>query len=452
MLQRFRKTTDFNAGSVLRCAVGPGRSHRDALRPCDIGHSEEYFAELEASVSVSSIDESNFHSKGKELFVIGVSERSYVAAGLATAIAGVVVASPMLAQNQVQLPSVSSANVAMSAFVSDAERAANQTVSDAAVGVRAVRDVVERAAGSAVDGTAAAAAGLKSNPLMQAAAVTVVAKAVNSIAESKSDHAANAAAVSNPAASPSVTAAFPSLPGLPSLGRIIAVPLLLADIPVVLTSEALVTLGADTGGGLGNVLAGLAFGDMDEVQAGFGQIANTFPDFANRVNTDFENLTQRIKDVFGGVEDPAASVMKAIDAKSSVAVGSEKAGNTEAGSTKAVASKTVGSKTAGDAKGGTSSTSASSTGVHENAPSSVNDTAKTGGAAKSENAAHRGLPSGSPTHTDNTATSAGAGSAVSGSATKKASAGDSGTKHTAAAGAKKGGDGAGGSKGGKHGK
>ena len=59
------------------------------------------------------------------------SARSYVAAGLATAIAGAAVASPALAQKAVQLPSVSSAGVELSAFVSDAEREAERVMSDA---------------------------------------------------------------------------------------------------------------------------------------------------------------------------------------------------------------------------------------------------------------------------------------------------------------------------------
>jgi hypothetical protein len=200
-------------------------------------------------------------------------------------------------------------------------------MSDAAIGVKAVANVVHRAAGSAVQGTATAAAGLKSNPLMQAAAVTVVAKAVNAVADSKSNHATNTAAVQNNSAiapavapSPAVTAAFPDLPGLPDLSRIVAVPLLLADIPVVLTSEALSTVGEDAGSGLRNVLEGFAFGDTDEVQQGFQQIGNTIPDFLNRANTDFQELTRRVEEAFGvdtGVDDgdAAADAMKAINAK-----------------------------------------------------------------------------------------------------------------------------------------
>ncbi|MGY4652161.1 hypothetical protein ACVWWN_005957 [Mycobacterium sp. URHB0021] len=419
--------------------------------------------------------------------MIGVSARSYVAAGLATAIAGAAVASPALAQKAVQLPSVSSAGVELSAFVSDAEREAQHAMSDAAVGVKAVANVVHRAAGSAVQGTATAAAGFKNNPLVQAAAVTVVAKAVNAVVDSKSNHATNTAAVQNNAAiapvaatSPAVTAAFPDLP---DLSRIVAVPLLLADIPVVLTSEALSTLGEDAGSGLRNVLEGFAFGDIKEVQQGFQQIGNTIPDFLNRANTDFQELTRRVEEAFGvdtGVDDGDAvvSAMKAIDAKSSGTVDSAKAddakGGTKTTDTKAADSTNAAdAKRTDDAKGGTHSTSKSSTAAgHQNAPSSVNGTAKKNGATKSENAADNGASSGRTSHGGNgsgsgastagvsgskasTSGASGSGastSGASGSATKHAvGAGDSGPKH-ASAGAKKGSDGAGGPKGSKGGK
>ncbi len=207
----------------------------------------------------------------------------------------------------------------------------------------AATNVVPRAAGSAAQGTATAAAGLKTNPLMQAAAVTVVAKAVQAVADSKSNHASNAAAVQSDSAtspavapSPAVTTAFPGLPGL---SRIVAVPLLLAEIPAVLTSEALFTVGQNTGFGVVNVLAGLAFGDMDEVQQGFQQIGSTIPDFLNRATADFDELTRRVEDAFGvgtGVDDGdvAASAMKAIDAKNQATVDSKAADAKAADATK----------------------------------------------------------------------------------------------------------------------
>lgn len=408
--------------------------------------------------------------------MIGVSARSYVAAGLATAVAGVALASPVLAQSQVR-PSVSSSSVELSAFGSEAERAAERGISDAAVGVMAATNVVAQAAESAAQGKATAAAGLKSNPLMQAAAVTVVANAVQAVADSKQNYVSNAAAVqsdsvTSPAVAPShaVTAAFPGLPGL---NRIVAIPLLLADIPVVLTSEALFSLGQNTGFGLRNVLEGFAFGDMDEVKRGFQQIGNTIPDFLNRANTDIVQLTRRVQQVFSvdtgvGNGDAVASAIKAFDAKSQGTVNSAKSADSikaddstktagaakTAGATKAGHSTKVADNTsaADDANVGTVPTSKPSTGGHENAPSSVNGTVKNSGATKSQNTARNGAASGMMSHGGNASTSGTSVSGARGSVTKHAaSAGDSGSKHPAA-GAKKGGDGAGGSKGGKGGK
>ena len=54
-----------------------------------------------------------------------VSARSYVAAGLATAIAGVAVASPVLAQSQFHLPAVSG-NVELASEVSSADAACRE--------------------------------------------------------------------------------------------------------------------------------------------------------------------------------------------------------------------------------------------------------------------------------------------------------------------------------------
>ncbi len=254
--------------------------------------------------------------------MIGVSARSYVAAGLATAVAGAVVASPMLAQNQFQLPSVSSASVELSALATDAERTAERAGGDAAAGVKAVRDVVRRAAES-VPGAATA---IKSNPLVKAAAVTVTASAVQAIADAKSKHATSAPAVQHdsvvsPAVTPSPAVAA-ALPGSPNLGAVLGIPLLLASLPVGLVSDVAFEVAGDAGFGLQNVIFGLAQGDMATVQFGFTEIGNTLPDIISDFQTDISRTAEGIREALGiddgtGDDEGAAvtSALKAIDAK-----------------------------------------------------------------------------------------------------------------------------------------
>jgi hypothetical protein len=442
--------------------------------------------------------------------VIGVSARSYVAAGLATAVAGAMVASPMLAQRQVQLPSVSSASVELSAFVSDAERAAEHAMSDAAVGVRAVRNVVAQAAGSAPQATATAAAGLKSNPLMKAAAVTVVAKAVHSVAAASSNHATNAAAVQrNAATSPAAAAA---LPGLPDLSRILAVPALIADIPVDIAQSEFSALD-DASTGLSNVLFGLGIGDMDEVQTGFQQIADSLPNnFMHAVDFVTQDV-QAIGDAlgFGGFAGfgnvPANDLSPAVAAKRQGAlavtdkpiqkpdaVDAPKDGTTtkaadtptKAGDTsKADASTKADSTTKADDSTKADSTTKADDSTKADSTTKADDSTKADDTTKADSTtktddakggtqstsdsststAHQNAPSSvngsvknsGATKTENAGhtgaasgtSSRGGGSAASGatgSATKRASAGDSGPKHAAA---KRGGAGAGASKGSK---
>jgi hypothetical protein len=353
--------------------------------------------------------------------MIGVAARSYVAAGLATAITGAVVATPVLAHTQVALPSVPSPSVELSAFVSFAERAATQAIGDAAVGVSAVSNGVGRVE-SAPQGTATAAAGLKSNPLMQAAIATVVTNATKAAAST--NRASNAAAVQgNSVNSPTVTAASP---GVTDLQRILAIPALLAAIPVILTSQALITVGEDAGLGTNNVLVGLATGNTTEVQLGFQQIGNTLGDFLSSATADINAVTSQVEDAFGsdtGNANVVASALKAMGAASPGSVAVTKNPLKTPGA--------VDSAKADSTKSGTPSTSGSfTTAVHQNGPSSGNAAAKVSDAVKTENAGHTGAESGTTAHVGQSSASS-----ASVSSPTHASAGVSGPKH-AAAGAK----------------
>ena len=157
--------------------------------------------------------------------MIGVSARSYVAAGLATAIAGVAVASPVLAQSQIHLPAMSG-NVELASEVSSV---AQHAVSTGAVEVKQISDAVRHVVALAPHGAATATTDLAGGPLVEKAAVAAVARAVTAVAVANRNHAAGGVTVHRDAASsPAAAAAAPDLQG------ILGVPLLVLDIPVAI--------------------------------------------------------------------------------------------------------------------------------------------------------------------------------------------------------------------------
>src|SRR5262245_47555150 len=100
-------------------------------------------------------------------------------AGLATAIAGVVVASPALTQQQLHLPSVSSASMELASAVSSASaHAVAGTVIDAEQIGAAVRHIAESVPG----GATTTATGIAGGALIKDAAVTALATAVREVA------------------------------------------------------------------------------------------------------------------------------------------------------------------------------------------------------------------------------------------------------------------------------
>ena len=181
--------------------------------------------------------------------MINVSARSYVAAGLATAIAGVAVASPMLAQSQIHLPTVSGNVQLASAATSVAQHALSSGANEVAQIGAAVRHVVA----SAPHGAATKATDLEGGPLVLAAATTAVARAVTAVVAA--NPAGSVTVHRNSAASPAV-----GLPGLPNLGGILEIPALVADIPVDVVTGAIGALG-EAGDGLDVVLFGVGIGD-----------------------------------------------------------------------------------------------------------------------------------------------------------------------------------------------
>jgi hypothetical protein len=328
--------------------------------------------------------------------MIGVSTRSYVAAGLATAITGAMIATPVLAHRQVALPSVPSANVELSAFVSFAERTAAHAIGEAAVGANAVKNAVNRIE-PASQGTTTPAAGLISN-------ASAVANSVNSAAAASTNRVSTAAAVQggNSLNALAATAESPTL-----LQRILAVPVLLAAIPVVLTAQALVTTGEDAGFGTVDVLAGLATGNTTELQTGIQLIGNTLGDFLTASTNDINALQKQV-DAFGAGTDSAtgtvmANALKAIGVRTPVA---------------AAVTKTP-------VKTSAPASSSPTAAVHQSAPSSVN--ASSVKPAATVNAATKTAQSGAPS--DAVRSSA---SSASGSGPKHASPAKSGPKHAAA--------------------
>ncbi len=164
--------------------------------------------------------------------MVSVSARSYLAAGLVTAMAGVAVIGPLAAQRQVHLPNVLSANVKLSS----AETALSKTeMAVADLAINAVTDVEKAGRQKAQGGSASpaavpAATAAVSAPDAKTATVHALANVALAVdARPSSQHVAGAAAVQpNPAASAAATAG-------PSPSAIIAVPLLVADIGLDIT-------------------------------------------------------------------------------------------------------------------------------------------------------------------------------------------------------------------------
>jgi hypothetical protein len=335
--------------------------------------------------------------------VIGVSARSYVAAGLATAVAGAVVASPMLAQRTIPMPSVSSAGVELSAL---AESATTDTVTGAKAVGQAVRHLAETISSGAAAMSANVAVG---GPLVRQAAVTAVANVVHD-AVARPKLQPNAATVhQNAAVSPTATAAV-------NPGSILAVPLLVgtivADIPA-----AVLEVGTDGLFGIADVLEGMALGDQDEIQEGIDSFQVDIPDdIANLQQNISRNLneiaqalglgtvggTMATKALANQAEGTTGDVAtKSNDPKSGTV--SKSSPDTKSGAdTKSATdgkstddAKATGAKSGTDTKSGTQSASSSSrSDGHKNAPSG-NETVKNTGTTKTENATHAGAPSGS---------------------------------------------------------
>jgi hypothetical protein len=341
--------------------------------------------------------------------MIGVSARSYVAAGLATAITGAMVVTPVLAHTQqVALPSVQSANVELSSFVSFAENTASHALKEAAVGVSAVKNAVDSVAPSSHGTTAAAG---------------VTASGAATVPTASTTHASNTAAVQggNSVNAPAAAAAPPN-----PLQAIVSGALLLSAIPVIVTAQALVTSGEDAGFGTLDALVGLATNNMTEANAGFKLIGQTFSDFATATMADFATLKAEAQAFFNpgsttgtgtGTGTGAASTLKSV-----AAVTPSSAALTKNTSTKTSSSTSAASKTSG-----TASTPKASTVASQKTAPSVNSAVNNSTATKT---ATTSASSASTTHQGQTSASS-----ASNSAPKHASTGVSAPKH-AAAGAK----------------
>jgi hypothetical protein len=379
---------------------------------------------------------------------------------LATAIAGVAVASPVLAQSAFHLPAVSG-NVELASQVSSV---AQRAVSDGVIEVKEISDAVRHVVASAPHGAATAAADLAGGPLVKKAAVTAVARAVTAVVAANS--AAGAVTLHrDSASSPAVAAA------VPNLQSVLGIPFLVADIPVDIAQSAFQAL-SDASFGLSGVLFGLGIGDGALVQDGINEIASSLPDNINQAVTNVTADVQAIADALGlnfdaADRDALTRVAKVADAKNQGAVavakkspgtGAEdttkpdttKPDTTKGETTKPDATKgdttegadatkgetakpdatkgettkpdaTKSDTTKGETKPDTTKPSNSSTAEHHTGAATVKD-AGDKGATKAGTSAHNGHTPGAASHP-----------------------GGTGAKHTSAAGAKKGG----GAKGGK---
>jgi hypothetical protein len=232
---------------------------------------------------------------------------------LATAIAGVAVASPVLAQSAFHLPAVSG-NVELASQVSSV---AQRAVSDGVIEVKEISDAVRHVVASAPHGAATAAADLAGGPLVKKAAVTAVARAVTAVVAANS--AAGAVTLHrDSASSPAVAAA------VPNLQSVLGIPFLVADIPVDIAQSAFQAL-SDASFGLSGVLFGLGIGDGALVQDGINEIASSLPDNINQAVTNVTADVQAIADALGfnfdaADRDALTRVAKVADAKNQGAV------------------------------------------------------------------------------------------------------------------------------------
>jgi hypothetical protein len=254
----------------------------------------------------------------KEYLMTSVSARSYVAAGLATAIAGVAVASPVLAQSNIHLPTISG-DVELASEVSSV---AQHAVSTGTIEVKQITDAVRHVVASAPHEAATAATDLAGGPLVKKAAVTAVARAVTAVVAANQASAPGGVTVHrDSASSPAVSAA---LPGLPNLQGILGVPFLVLDIPVDIAQSTFQAL-SDASFGLSGVLFGLGVGDQDLVQDGLDEIASSLPDnisqAVSNVQADVDAIAHALGFNFDAADRAAlASVAKVADVKNPGAV------------------------------------------------------------------------------------------------------------------------------------
>jgi hypothetical protein len=247
-----------------------------------------------------------------------VSARSYVAAGLATAIAGVAVASPVLAQSNIHIPTISG-DVELASEVSSV---AQHAVSSGTIEVKQITDAVRAVVASAPHGAATAATDLAGGPLVKKAAVTAVARAVTAVvAANQASAPGGVTAHRDSASSPAVSAA---LPGLPNLQDILGVPFLVLDIPVDIAQSSFQAL-SDASFGLSGVLFGLGVGDQGLVQDGLDEIASSLPDNINQAVSNVQADVDAIAHALGFNFDTAdraalAGVAKVADVKKPGAV------------------------------------------------------------------------------------------------------------------------------------
>jgi hypothetical protein len=392
--------------------------------------------------------------------VTSVSARSYVAAGLATAIAGVAVASPVLAQSNIHLPTLSG-DVELASEVSSV---AQHAVSSGTIEVKQITDAVRHVVKSAPHGAATAATDLAGGPLVKKAAVTAVARAVTAVVAANQASAPGGVTVHrDSASSPAVSAALPNLQG------ILGVPFLVLDIPVDIAQSAFQAL-SDASFGLSGVLFGLGIGDQDLVQTGLDEIGSSLPDNINQAVSNVQADVDAIANALGFNFDTAdraalAGVAKVADVKNPGAVAVAKPDDaTKPDTTKTVATKPVTTKpvatkpeattdttksdttksdttksdttksdttksdttksdttNGADTKGDAAKPSNhSSTAEHHNAPSTANAAAGNKGATKAGASTHNGHTPGAASHSSGSAAkhSAGAGGGAGAGAKK----------------------------------
>jgi hypothetical protein len=220
--------------------------------------------------------------------LIGISTRSYIAAGLVTAITGatMTITSPMMVQRKIQPPTVSSTNVKITIRES---WVAVAMAADAVVDLENARETVDNNAAVGPSTAMPAAANAVGGPVAQKVALTALAQAARVVSAVSPEDAMGATADYQYSAVVADAGPDPA--------KILGVPLLIATLAVDIVANSAEAV-SDASFGIGNILAGVAIQDPVQIQLGLDEFREIPGDFGHLV-FNFETHLGQIAAAFG---------------------------------------------------------------------------------------------------------------------------------------------------------